>query len=456
MTPVPHDTIIAECTPRGVGALSLLRLSGSDALVIADRMVTLSKGVPLSQLPTHTIHHGWIVDQTRKIDQVLLFLMKAPSTFTGQDTVEITCHGNPFIVQEIIALAITRGARLANPGEFTQKAVLSGKLDIIRAEAIHELITAHTQQALKQSLAQLDGTLSQYITSLQEELLPALALSDASFEFIDEEYEFGPQILAIINRVQEKIGTLIATFGSKKLIKQGVRVALIGAVNTGKSSLFNALLNTKRSIVSDQAGTTRDTVEALIERDGNFITLIDTAGLRITHDSIEQEGIERSHHEAHACDIILLIHDGSRALTTHEQKLYAVLQQQYAHKSINVVTKADLAIVAHTSVSQPLLHVSSLTGLGIATLQETIINKMHSLLQEAASPFLLTERQHTLLVALQQELIPIAQLLQQKSPAYELISYHLRDALAHLNALTGKTISEQGMDLIFRQFCIGK
>jgi len=256
-----QDTIVAQCTPPGIGALSLVRISGPQAVAIADRMVRLPHGKLLCKLTTHTIHYASVIDHTDAlVDHVLVLLMRGPKTFTGQDTVEFTCHGNPFIVQNIINVALYYGARDAQPGEFTQKAVIHGKIDLIRAEAIHELVTAQTHLALKQSLAQLDGTLSHHLSAFEHELLKALALSEASFEFLDDDQEFADQIMTIIASIHREILTLLGSLSSKQIIKQGVRIALIGSVNTGKSSLFNVLLGTQRSIVSNIPGTTRDTV----------------------------------------------------------------------------------------------------------------------------------------------------------------------------------------------------
>lgn len=458
MTIIRRETIIAECSPKGRGAVSLLRLSGPDALSIADHLVVLSPAATLQVLPTHTIHYGWIVDQQgQRVDQVLLLLMKAPKTFTGEDTIEITCHGNPFIVQEIIALAITHGARLAQPGEFTQRAVMHDKIDLVQAEAIHDIVTANTQVALKQSLSQLHGSLSHVLNALEHDLLSALALSDASFEFIDEDEEFGTQVLNYITKVANAIAHALACTGNTKIIKQGVRIALIGSVNTGKSSLFNALLSTNRSIVTDQAGTTRDTIEALLEKSGTFITLIDTAGLRFTHDRIEQEGIERSRNEAHAADIILLIYDGTRELNAYERTVYQEIEQTYAHKILSVTTKKDLLVNKSDRLSpHESIGVSSHTQEGIDGLHAHITQKIDLLVKAGNAPFLLNERQHLLLTTLAQDLTHITSLLHRRPVAYELVSYHLRDALAHVSSLTGKTVSEQSMDLIFRQFCIGK
>src|SRR4030095_14785912 len=236
-----HDIIIAQCTPHGSGAIALLRLSGDNAVTIADAISSLPDGKKLSTQLTHTIHYGWVIDaHGNHIDQVLFLLMRAPHTFTGNDTVEITCHNNPFIIQNILSAAIAAGARLAQEGEFSRCAVENNKIDIIQAEAINDLIHANTQLALKQSLSQLRGSFTQYISAIEKQLIKALALSEASFEFIDEEHmEFNLQIKEIIDEILTTSTTLKTSFNQQQQIRQGIRIAIIGSVNAGKSSLFN-------------------------------------------------------------------------------------------------------------------------------------------------------------------------------------------------------------------------
>ncbi len=449
-----HDeqTIIAQCTPRGSGAIALLRICGINAIEIVDRMSKLASGKKLIDLPTHTIHYGSIVNQAAIADNVLFLLMRAPKTFTGQDTVEITCHNNQFIVEEIISLAIGAGARLAQEGEFSKRALMNGKIDLVQAEAINELIHAQTQMALKQSLAQLEGSFSQWLTILEKDLLKALALSEASFEFLDEEMEFAPQIQQLIATVQNKISSIKKTFNQQQHIRQGIRVAIIGSVNAGKSSLFNALLNQNRAIVNAMAGTTRDVIEAGLFKKGNYWTLVDTAGLRQTDDIIEQEGIKRSLEEAHKADIIILAYDSSREMTPPEKMVYDEIKKNYLNKIIQVFTKADSAI----EVASDHISVSSKNKQNIDTLEHRIEQKIATLFATIESPFLLNQRQHNLLIALEHKLIDISAMLSQKPVAYELLSIHLNDAIAHLAELSGKAISEAGMDMIFREFCIGK
>lgn len=455
-----EQTIVAQCTPQGSGALAVIRLSGVDAVAIASNISILASGKTLTDAATHTIHYGQVVDADNAIiDQVLFLLMLAPRTFTGENTVEITCHNNPFIIQNIITRAIELGARIAKEGEFTRQAVLNGKMDLVQAEALNELIHANTQMALKQSMQQLKGSLSSWISEIEQELYRALAYSESSFEFIDEEMQFGDTIAEIIHDVQTKIAYIKKTFNQQQQIRQGIRVALIGTVNAGKSSLFNTLLNKNRAIVTNIAGTTRDSIEAGLYKNNNYWTLVDTAGLRQTNDIIEQQGINRSHEEAQLADIVLLVIDSGREMTADERSIYQTLHDQYQSKIITVYNKIDQARRSDTSLTNALstVEVSSHTKLNIDHLELLIEEKIAKLFDQIESPFLLNQRQFNLILELEQKLTIIDQMLScQDGIAYELLSHHLKDALENLSEFSGKTISEKGMDTVFRQFCIGK
>jgi len=448
-------TIIAQCTPKGSGALALLRLSGINTLDIADKMSTLASGKKLIDVPTHTIQYGSVVDQKgTAIDQVLFLVMHGPKTFTGQDTVEISCHNNPFIIEAITAAALKSGARLAQEGEFTKRAVLNKKMDLIQAEAINDLIHANNQQTLKQSLAQLNGTLSAWIHQIEKQLIKAIALSEASFEFIDEEdMAFGTQIEKILAGIMDDIEKIKESFDQQNQIRNGIRIALLGSVNAGKSSLFNALLGKDRAIVTEQPGTTRDVIESGLYRNGTYLTMVDTAGLRQTEDKIEKEGIKRSEQEAQKADIILLIIDGSRENSKEEQAIYHELHTTHRHKTIVIKNKADIA--KDVDIVPDAINASYKQPKSIETINHAIERTINRLFTTVASPLLLNQRQFNLLLQLEQKLIEISPLL-KGTIQYELLSYHLSDAVAHIAELTGKTISEESMDAVFREFCVGK
>lgn len=459
MSFVTHDdqTIIALASPRGSGAIALLRMSGAQCLAIGAQITRLISKKTIAEVPSHTVHLGTILDnQSAAIDQVMIIVMHGPQTFTGQDTIEITCHNNPFLIEAITQRAIECGARLAQEGEFTKRAFLNKKIDLVQAESINELIHASTQLTLKQSLAQVTGSFSAWVQKIEKELITCNALADASFEFIDEEMEFGTRIKTIITTVLGQIEQIKTTFNYQNHIRQGIRIALIGSVNAGKSSLFNALLQKERSIVTNIAGTTRDVIEAGVYKKSSYWTLIDTAGLRQTHDCIEQEGINRSYQEAQLADCILLVIDGSQTIATAQQAIYDDLREKYKQKLIIVKTKADLNQNSSNFASAIAISVSVFDKNSIKALETVIEQKIdHDFFNKIESPFLLNQRQFNLIKSLEKDLTAILELFQDPIH-YELVSYHLKEALTSLTQLTGKTVSEQAMDEIFREFCIGK
>lgn len=452
-----NQSIIAHSTPQGNGAIALIRLSGPNVYTIVDKISTISNDKKLINQASHTIHYGWIVNHNgEKVDQVLFLIMKAPKTFTGENTIEISCHNNPFIIEAIIQQATLHGARLAQPGEFTRRAFENNKLDLLQAEAINELICAQTENALKKSLAQLDGSLSHWIVDIETKLLKSLAWCEASFEFLDDEGDFGTEIKAQLKIIVDTITQVKKSFDTQQQIREGFRIALIGSVNAGKSSLFNTLLNQKRSIVTDIAGTTRDSVEAGLYRNGNHWTLIDTAGLRQTDDIVEKEGVKRAFDEAHKADIIILAIDSSKPATAEELAIYKKLINQYNQKTIIVTTKIDLKQQNPLPVEfDKALPLSSSTGKNCDILEQKIESLITNLLAKSDAPFLLNKRQLNLLLNLEQKLLQIIPMLTQEIQ-YELISYHLREALEDTSQLTGKSVSESAMDTVFKEFCVGK
>lgn len=467
-----NEAIVAQCTPQGSGAVALIRVCTPQGSQRTTRQIvqecahiptSSSQPHTLLTAPSHTIIYGWMVEAPATsgastkavIDQVLFLVMDGPHTFTGDDTIEITCHNNPFIVEAILARLCKAGCRVARPGEFSQRAVLNGKLDITQAEAINDLVTANTQYALKRSLAQLKGSLSEWVHDLEQRLLKAAAWCQASFEFLDDEGDFAPQIQTFLADARDRIEHARSTYNQQKLLRSGFRIALIGSVNAGKSSLFNVLIQEQRAIVSDYAGTTRDTIEAGLYRNGAYWTIIDTAGLRQTDDVIEREGIRRSYDEATKADVILLVYDRSRPLTQAERVVYDDIVSKFGHKIITVYTKADLpsALTVHDAAGY---HVSGVDGYGRTALEGAIQDKIMSLIEHADTPFLLNRRHMHMLEQVDTELVYIQSLLTQPRVAYELVSYHLHHALEMLSGLTGKSVSEESMDLIFREFCVGK
>lgn len=453
-----HDqTIVALCTAQGAGALGLIRLSGINAFEVIDRMSKTTNHKKLSEQPTHSIVYGWVIDEhNQHIDQVLFLIMHGPKTFTGQNVIEITCHNNPFLIERIIDRAIACGARLASKGEFSQRAVMLGKIDLLQAEALNDLIHAQTSESLKYSLAQLSGSLSHMIAEIETAVLEILAFCEGSFEFLDEEMEFAGEIAIKIQNLIKKVEILITTFPKQQMIKDGIKIALIGSVNAGKSSLFNALLEKNRAIVTATPGTTRDSIEAGVFRNGQFFTLIDTAGIRKTDNAIEKEGIDRSFDQAAHADIILLVLDSSQQWSNETREAYEHIFKQYESKIIMVQNKIDLEVLQKFHFNQPTIQISTHQPHTIKNLYDAILTKTKILKDTDNITCLLNKRQHDLLVNFLQNLKLLLPMVQKHKVDYELVAHQLREALQNLSEMTGRGVSQAAFDKVFDTFCVGK
>lgn len=464
--PEDQQSIVAHCTPQGSGAIAVVRISGVNAVNIVEKFSRLSCKKTLSQLATHTINHGFVINTSSKdqtvIDEVLYLLMLAPKTFTGQDIVEISCHNNPFIIENIISLAVACGARLARRGEFTKRAFLNGKMDLVQAEAVNELIHAQSEQALRKSLSQLQGTLSGFVAQLEAEIIELLSLTEASFEFLDEEQrdiDFDSKIKTKISTILQELRDASENFNLQQQIRQGIRIAIVGAVNAGKSTLFNALVGKERAIVTPVAGTTRDSIEFSLYKNGCFWLLIDTAGLRQAGDFIEQQGIQRSWDEAAVADIVLVIFDASQAMSTEQQVFYQQLIEKFNDKIILVANKIDALCPDFTidtiAKTFEIINISAKQKLGVDLVEKAIFDKIQKLFEQLKSPFLLNQRQYQQLSEIQQKLDFIESQSADKIQ-YELVAYQLKEILENLSSLTGRNVTEQMLDKVFDEFCVGK
>lgn len=467
------DVIVARATPQGNGAIGLIRFSGPGVFLLCEKFSHLSSGKALSALPSHTIHHGHIFDfapdGTRKtVDEVLFLIMHAPRTFTGEDTLEITCHNNDFIIARIIALASSYGARHAKPGEFTQRAFISGKIDLLQAEAINDIITAPSLAAAELSLAQLEGSLSAKIREIETGLIHCQAVSEASFEFLDEEQRdigFDEMVWERVTQLTETVKSVLRSSSRSLSLKRGVSVALIGAVNAGKSTLLNALVGQQRALVSDVAGTTRDTIEVTQESDGAFWTLVDTAGIRDTENEIEKAGIDRSYEQVVSADLIVLVYDSSRELSDEDARRYEQILADRGDRVIVVYNKCD-AVDRGSKMNESLgsalgvqmTHtVSGKTGAGVEELRRAIEERVALIRGVDSGTFMITQRQVDILTdilhglqAIQERYAP------PRRVEYELLAYDLSLLIERITDLTGKNVNEKVMDTVFRSFCVGK
>lgn len=450
------DIIIAQASPQGVGALALLRLVGSGVLDLVEQCVNLKNKKKCSAQKSYTAHCAEIFDQDGSIlDFVIILIMRAPSTFTGLDTVEITCHNNIFIIQSIIDLFLSLGARLALPGEFTKLAMIHGKIDLLQAEAIQELLHANSPVLAKAALSQVAGSLSAKVSQYENELLALLATVSATFEFIEEEQnDFAHIIINKLIALIDELDNCQKLFDRQLHARNGFRVVLLGSVNVGKSSLFNGLLGKSRAIVSDKAGTTRDVIEAGILYKNRFLTLVDTAGIRVTNDEIEQIGVEKALQEAILADLILLVYDGSRQLLPAEQLVYDNILNMHNKKVVVVWNKVDQGIIIE---NQPKgISCSAVLQYGFDQVYDQIEKRLLQLADQDSPPFIVNQRHMHILHATKEKLLYILRLCQSAYPAYEIIAFELQNVLVTVSELTGKTINEQVMDRVFATFCVGK
>ncbi len=452
------DTIVALATPPGVGAIGVIRISGKQALPIVDAMFPSKDLVSQS---THTVHVGLLHVDNKVLDEVVVTLFKSPRSYTGEDVVEISCHGSPFVQRQIVDTIVRFGARLARPGEFTQRAFLKGKLDLTQAEAVADLIASGTEAAQRAALQGLRGGFSAELKQLREQLIQFSSLLELELDFSQEDVTFADrtQLKELLNRLATTTQALLSSFKLGNVIKNGVSVAIVGKPNAGKSTLLNSLLNENRAIVSEIAGTTRDTIEEVINIEGILFRLIDTAGLRAnTVDQIEQVGIERSYEKMRAADLVLYLFDVADPVK--EVKQWAKGAAEQGLRFLLVGNKIDLASV-------PLLdqHSSQLpvVPLLIAAKDKTNVDALQkAMVQEVLSGQLLHENIVVTNERHYQALLQVALALAdtkkgiEEGLASDLVALEIRRCLQYLGEITGEITNEEQLDFIFSKFCIGK
>lgn len=454
-----HDTIAAIATPLGEGGLAVLRLSGAGALEVADRcfMPVGKSSVKPSSASTHTIQYGHIERNGAVVDEVLVAVMRAPRTFTREDVVEISCHGGLLVAKTILDLLLEKGARLAEPGEFTKRAFLNGRIDLAQAEAVADLIHARTELAMSAANEQLAGKLSQRIEQLRDDLVKTLAHVEAHIDFPDEDIspDTKVQLRQRLTWAVEFMDSLLRTANEGQILRRGVRAAIIGRPNAGKSSLLNQLLGHDRAIVSPTPGTTRDTIEETANIRGLPVVFIDTAGLREGGDAIEAEGIRRSRESLAKAELILHVLDGGEPLTTSDELL---LREFAGRKRIVVRNKSDrpAKLIVPDKLQIAAVAVSCVTGDGLESLKDAIKECLWSgeIKAEMLQVMINSRHQEALKRARESVLSTIDAL--QAGLTLELPAMELRIAANAVGEIVGKTSTEDLLDSIFSQFCLGK
>ncbi len=447
---IPGETIAAVATPPGEGGVAIIRISGAQAVDIA----ALIYSGPLRSYRSHTMHYGKIVDQKGQIvDEVLIAVMQAPHSYTGEETVEIYCHGGSLITRRVLQTVLNAGARAALPGEFTFKAYMNGKLDLAQAEAIQALIAAKNDLALQAAESQLQGALSKKIQRFQKELIEIAAILEAWVDFPEEGLEFASaqEITLSLSKVAQEMEALSQTFEEGKMLHEGLTLCLAGAPNVGKSSLMNALLGKDRAIVTDIPGTTRDLLEADLSIGGLHFRLVDTAGIRQAHETVEQEGIRRSFQALKEADLILVVLDASRGIEAQDQ---AILSQTPSSSTLLIWNKVDLSS-PHTPPPEA-IPISAKEGHGLAQLKETIQAKIWKQGAPSKEEVVVTHVRHR--QALDHAIQSVYQVIEglKKGVSPEFLSADMRAALRELGTIIGQDIAEEILSAIFSKFCVGK
>lgn len=437
------ETIAAPATPLSYGGIGVIRISGDEALNIVSKFFN-------KKIKENSINHGWIIDNDKKIDEVIVLYFKAPKSYTGEDVIEIQTHGSPVVIKKILNLLLDSGARLADRGEFTKRAFLNRKMDLTEAEAVLDLINSKTTKSASKNASNLSGALYLEISKMRERIIEILAKITASIDFPEDVKEVSyNEIINSLVPVKEKIENILKNAKNHNILREGINISVIGRPNVGKSSLFNALLNLERAIVTDIAGTTRDTIKESFEIKGILATLTDTAGIREDEniDKVEQIGIKQAKNSITESDIVLLLFDGIEGITKDDREIFELAKGK---KSILVATKADIQEIKHENA----ISISSKTGYNIDKLKNLIYEALIDVNIDD-SEFTTNQRQQkSLKDAL--DFINNALFAAQNEELQDLISIDIKSALVSLGEISGEVINDEILNGIFEKFCIGK
>lgn len=447
-----NDTIVAISTTTGVGAISIIRLSGPESLEIVSKVFTKD----ISKALSHTIHYGHIKDKEEIIDEVLVSVMRSPKTFTREDIVEINCHGGVAPTNKVLEVLLKNGARLAQPGEFTKRAFLNGRIDLLEAEATMDLISSKTDKARKMSINTLTGETSNLIKDLRNDLVGIISNIEVNIdypEYEDIEVLTNEKLLPSINSFKEKLENIIKKSEDSRVIKEGIKVGIIGRPNVGKSSLLNSLLEEEKAIVTDIPGTTRDIVEGTIVLGGIILNIIDTAGIRDTDDVVEKLGVEKSMSIIDTADLVIFILNNNEVLSEEEKELLKKLESV---KKIIVINKIDLANKLDKSTLGNYIEVSVKEKVGISKIKEEIIRLFNlGELETEDMTYLSNARSIALLNKAKDSIEEAANEIAMHSPI-DIVEFSLKDAWNSLGEIIGETYTDELLDELFSRFCLGK
>ena len=446
-----HDTIVAPATASG-GALSVIRISGGGAIAICDKIFRGRK--PLLEARGATLHYGLIVDREEVIDDVVVSIFRAPHSYTGEDSVEISAHGSHYITHRIISLLTANGCRLAEAGEFTRRAFLVGKLDLSQAEAVADIISADSRASHAVASTQMRGGYSEELGKLRDKLLHICSLLELELDFSEEDVEFADrtELSSLLQELHNKVSRLAKSFSLGNVLKHGVNVAIVGRPNVGKSTLLNRIIGEDRAMVSDIAGTTRDSIEETINIDGVSYRFVDTAGLHATADRLEQMGIERTHKALEKAHIILWVTDSAKGDLADELCGFAPSKEQTI---IHAINKIDLVENFVNNNKNDAIGISAKHSIGIDNLLSALRSAVDATEAYRGDVIVSSERHHDALLKAEESLSSALSALHNGTPT-DLLSEDIRQVMYHLGTITGEINSEEILKSIFSQFCIGK
>lgn len=455
-----NDTIAAISTGMTNSGIGVVRISGEDAVKVADRIFRKPNGRKLSEEKTFTIHYGHIYDENELIDEVLVMLMRGPRSYTAEDTVEIDCHGGVLVMRKILETVVKNGARLAEPGEFTKRAFLNGRIDLSQAEAVIDVINAKNDYALKSSVNQLNGAMSRKVKELREKLIYEIAFIESALD--DPEHislEGYPEILhERLIPIKQEIEKLLATADNGRVVREGVKTVILGKPNAGKSSLMNVLVGEERAIVTDVAGTTRDTLEENIRLHGISLNIIDTAGIRDTDDIVEKIGVDKARQIADDADLIIYVVDGSRPLDENDREIMELIR---GRKAIVLLNKTDLEMLVtekelEKRTGQTVIPVSAKEQKGIDVLEERIRELFFSGKIDFNDEVMITNVRHkTALREAYDSLLLVEKSIEDQMPE-DFFSIDLMNAYEELGTIVGEALEDDLVNEIFSKFCMGK
>lgn len=455
------ETIAAISTAMTNSGIGIIRISGNEAIDIADEIfISVKKGKKIKNMASHTVHYGNIADNGKIIDEVLLIVMKAPNTYTREDVVEINCHGGVFVTKKILELVLKKGARCAEPGEFTRRAFLNGRIDLSQAEAVTDIINAKNTMALDASVSQLRGGISDIIKQQREKIIYHIAFIEAALddpEHIEIEH-YGDELIIIVEEILGNLESLLSTADNGKLISEGIKTVILGKPNAGKSSLLNCLLREERAIVTDVAGTTRDTLEETMSLSEINLNIIDTAGIRETDDIVEKIGVERAKKIAEEADLIIYVVDTSVPLDENDKEIIELISNK---KSIVLLNKSDLECIVSVDEIRQLtdtepIVISAKENIGIQNLEERIKEMFYEGIISFNEEVYITNIRHKQLLADAAESLKLVKNSIEQQLPEDFYSIDLMNAYELLGEIIGESVSDDLVNEIFSKFCMGK